>query len=54
MSKTAKNFWAGAEARSFEINRTFLEIQQGPNPMTQEEINKLADKRPALWERFRR
>jgi hypothetical protein len=54
MSKTAKQYWADAEARSAKINRTFVEIQQGPNPLTQEEINKLADKRPEIWERFRR
>jgi hypothetical protein len=54
MSKTAKEFWGDAEKRSANINRTFVEIQQGPNPLSQEEINALADKRPAIWERFRR
>ena len=52
MSKTAKQFWAEAEARSAKINRTFVEIQQGPNPLTQAEIRKLAEKRPEVWARF--
>jgi hypothetical protein len=54
MSKTAKQYWADAEKRSATINRTFVEIQQGPNPLTPEELEKLAAKRPEIWERFRR
>lgn len=53
MSKTAKQFWAEAEKRSATINRTFVEIQQGPNPLTNAEIDKMAAKRPEVWERFR-
>jgi hypothetical protein len=53
MSKTAKQFWAEAEKRSATINRTFVEIQQGPNPITAEELRKLAVKRSEIWGRFK-
>jgi hypothetical protein len=52
MSKTSKQYWADAEKRSATINRTFVEIQQGPNPLTGEELRKLKAKRPDLWARF--
>ncbi|MHC4238033.1 MAG: hypothetical protein ACYSSM_07335 [Planctomycetota bacterium] len=52
MSKTAKQFWAEAEKRSAAINRTYVEIQQGPNPLTPAELRKLAAKRPEVWARF--
>ena len=51
-NKTSKQFWAEAESRSATINRTFTEIQQGPNPLTQAELRKLAAKRPEIWARF--
>ena len=50
--KTSKQFWDAAEKRSATINRTFVEIQQGPNPLSEEEIKKLAEKRPEVWGRF--
>jgi hypothetical protein len=49
MSKTAKQFWAEAEKRSAAINRTYVEIQQGPNPLTPAELRA---KRPEVWARF--
>jgi len=52
MSKTAKEYWADAERRSATINRTFVEIQQSGNPLTDEEIAELAKKRPEIWGRF--
>jgi hypothetical protein len=52
MSKTSKQFWADAEKRSATINRTFVEIQQGPNPVTPAELQKLAAKNPEIWGRF--
>lgn len=50
--KTAKEFWADAEKRSANLNRAFVEIQQGPNPLTPEEIRILVDKRPDQYGRF--
>ena len=52
MSKTAKEFWRDAEKRSADINRTFVEIQQGPNPLSEAELRELAKKRPEVWARF--
>lgn len=50
--KTAKEHWDAADKRSRDINRTFVEMQQGPNPLTQAEIRTLAEKRPEIWARF--
>ena len=33
-------------------NNTFLEIMGGSNPLTADELRKLAAKRPELWGRF--
>lgn len=52
MSKPAKEFWRDAEKRSATINSAFVEIQQGPNPLSDEELRKLAEKRPEVWGRF--
>jgi len=51
-NKTAKEFWRDAEKRSADINRTFVEIQQGPSPLSEGEIKALAKKRPEIWGRF--
>jgi hypothetical protein len=35
-----------------EADQTFLDIMEGPNPITKEEYNKLVSKRPELWGRY--
>lgn len=35
-----------ADRRLLDVCRTFNEIMTGPNPLTQDEINKLVAKRP--------
>lgn len=45
-------YWKAHE-KTADGNEAFLEIQQGPNPLTPEEIDRLCDRRPHLWERFR-
>ncbi len=44
---------SNAQQRVFDGNRVFLEIQHGPNPLTNAQIDRLADERPATWNRFR-
>jgi len=38
-----------AEQRMFNVCNTFNEIQTGPNPLTQAEIEKLIAKRPDVY-----
>jgi hypothetical protein len=38
-----------AEQRMFNVCNTFNEIQSGPNPLTQAEIEKLIAKRPDVY-----
>ncbi len=51
--KTQHEMQRSAQQRTFTQNRVFIEIQQGPNPLTNAEIDRLADERPATWGRFR-
>lgn len=41
-----------AQQFSAGLNNTFLEIMNGPNPLTPQEIRKLIDKRPEVYGRF--
>ena len=38
-----------ASERIFTVCRVFNEIQTGPNPLTQDEIRKLIEKRPEIY-----
>jgi hypothetical protein len=40
------------QRQMMEKFHTFVEIQQGPNPITPDELRKLAERRPALWAAF--
>lgn len=53
MKRTQMQMWQQAEQRSADANSVFIEIQQGPNPLTDAEIEKLIVKNPDHWERFR-
>lgn len=52
--RSSRAFWARADERSARINRTFVEMQSGSNPLTPDEIRALAKKRPEIWGRFAR
>lgn len=45
---TQKQMWQEAERKSFDLCHTFNEIMTGPNPLTEDEIRKLLEKRPLL------
>lgn len=44
-----KQMLRNAEIRTFNVCKTFMEIQSGPNPLTREEVRKLIQKRPDLY-----
>lgn len=44
--KTQKQLFYEAHERQANLMKLFVEIQQGDNPLTDEERRKLADKRP--------
>lgn len=41
-----------AERKSGELNRAMLDSLYGPNPITDEELRKLIEKRPNVYGRF--
>lgn len=52
--RSSRAFWSRADERAARINRTFMEVQSGPNPLSPDEIRTLAKKRPEIWGRFAR
>ena len=50
---TLKQKFAREQQREFDQNQTFLDMQRGPNPLTNAEIEKLATKYPDRWGRVR-
>ena len=44
---------AREQQKEFDRNQTFLDMQRGPNPLTNAEIEKLATKDPDRWGKFR-
>lgn len=44
-----KQMQRAADARVLSVCRTFNEIQTGPNPLTQAEIDRLVAKRPDVY-----
>lgn len=44
-----KQMQRAADQRMLDVCRTFNEIQTGPNPLTQAEIDKLIAKRPSVY-----
>ena len=51
-SNEQKRMERGAWYHIVDANNTFMDIMSGPNPLTKEEIRKLAKKNPRLWNRF--
>jgi hypothetical protein len=47
--KTQHQMYYDADARIRGICRTYNEIQQGPNPITPEEVDRLIEKRPEVY-----
>lgn len=44
-------FWR-AHRRIADANETFLELVNGPNPITRAELAAAIEKRPEVWGRF--
>jgi hypothetical protein len=49
---TQEVMFQNAIQRSAQICKTFLAIQDGPNPISREQLIKLIEKRPEIWGRF--
>ena len=47
-----KEMMYSAHKQSMIRIHTFNEIQSGPNPLSKEEIKKLAEKNPRIWAQF--
>lgn len=45
------HFWR-SHRKVADANATFMEIQNGSNPLTPSEIRQLINRRPWLWGRF--
>ena len=46
---TQEQMFRAAERRFFDRIHQFVEMQSGPNPLTKEEIARLAERHPQRW-----
>lgn len=50
---TQRNMFYKAHDEVFGLLRQFAEIQRGPNPLTNDDIERMIARRPGHWEKFR-
>ena len=53
MKKTQKDMMRDARRRIADKNRAFVDMMNSSNPLTNEEIDKLIEKRPDIWSSYK-
>jgi len=51
--KTQKEMQRNAQRRIADRNRVFVDMMNSSNPLTNEEIDRLIEKRPDIWSSYK-